>query len=255
MVCLFTHGQGDYAERYAEVLHPFTERGIRCILTDLPGHGRSLGKRGHLRLKDVDAIISYNLELAGDLPVGIAGHSMGGLLTLRHLALSLRGELPLPSFCWVNGPLLHPANGHPEWFVQIAHKIAKLLPTKTIGTKVTTEQCSRGDANDDRAPKLSELGHHRVSLSWGSRLIEAAELVQTTLPSATFHNPFLLTQGLDDQICPPEFAHKLFQQLQWPKKEYIGLDAMRHETFAEPHRQILFDKLADWIDREITPST
>ncbi len=74
MVCIFTHGQGDYAERYVEVLHPFTERGIRCILTDLPGHGRSPGKRGHIRLDQIDDVIHYNLKLAGKLPVGIAGH-------------------------------------------------------------------------------------------------------------------------------------------------------------------------------------
>ncbi len=178
---------------------------------------------------------------------------MGGLLTLRQLTLALAGDLPLPEFCWVNGPLMHPANGHSEWFVNLASKIAKFLPTKTIGTNITAEQCSRGEADDDRTPKLSELSHQRVSLSWGSRLIEFANHIQDTLPQHTFINPFLLTQGLDDQICPPEYAHKLFQQLQWPKKEYVGLAAMRHETYSEPTRQILFDKLADWSEREVTP--
>ena len=248
MVCLFTHGQGDYAERYAEVLQPFTHRGIRCLLTDLRGHGRSPGKRGHLRLRDIDAVLQHNLELAGQLPVGIAGHSMGGLLTLRHLALSLTGDLPVPEFCWVNGPLLRPANGHPDWFVNVAHKIAKLLPRTTIDTKVTAEQCSRGEEGDDRVPKLGELGHQRVSLGWGSQLIEISTFVHSTLGSHSYDKPFLLTQGLDDQICPPPFAHQFFQELQWPKKHWIGLEDMRHETFAEPNREILYQSISHWLD-------
>ncbi len=251
MVCIFTHGQGDYAERYVEVLHPFTQSGIRCILSDLPGHGRSGGKRGHLRLRDIDALIQHNLALAGSLPVGIAGHSMGGLLTLRHLALSLKGELAQPAFCWVNGPLLKPANGHPDWFVGIAKKIGKLLPRTTIDTKVTAEQCNRGEPGDDRVPKLGDLAHQRVSLGWGSQLIEISEFVHETLTSHHYPNPFLLTQGLEDQICPPEFSRQLFQELEWPQKQWTGLEGMRHETFAEPHRQLLFDTVSDWVERSL----
>ena len=47
MVGLFSHGQGDFSKRYQDVLHPFTDRGIRCISMDLLGHGLSPGKRGH----------------------------------------------------------------------------------------------------------------------------------------------------------------------------------------------------------------
>ena len=43
---IFFHGQGDFIDRYPSILKGFVDAGYRCILTDMPGHGRSKGKRG-----------------------------------------------------------------------------------------------------------------------------------------------------------------------------------------------------------------
>ena len=43
---IFFHGQGDFIDRYPSILEGFVDAGYRCILTDMPGHGRSQGRRG-----------------------------------------------------------------------------------------------------------------------------------------------------------------------------------------------------------------
>ncbi|MFD2159638.1 alpha/beta fold hydrolase [Rubritalea tangerina] len=251
--CLFTHGQGDYAERYLDVLHPFTQRGIKCIVTDLQGHGRSTGKRGHIDSPDfIDSIIESNFLANEGLPTGIAGHSMGGLLTLRHLALALEEKLPLPTFCWVNGPLLRPANGRPDWFVRLAHLLANVSPRVTIHTGVTPDMCRLEDSSAGRLPKdpLS-LGHRRVSLGWGSELIRISNYTHEVLTSHPYPNPFLFTQGGADSVCPPSIAKTFFSQLQWPQKQYNEFDGMLHETFAEAKRNELFLTIGNWLDQQV----
>ncbi|MDB4541078.1 lysophospholipase [Akkermansiaceae bacterium] len=102
---VFFHGQGDFIDRYPSILEIFVENGITCILTDLPGHGQSSAKRGHVPGFDfVDLLLEDSLEnLTG--PFGIAGHSMGGMLAIRAL-------LKNPDrfdYAWISSPLLAPA--------------------------------------------------------------------------------------------------------------------------------------------------
>lgn len=248
--CIFSHGQGDYAERYQDVLHPFTERGIRCIATDLQGHGRSDGKRGHVGSTSfIDQIIQSNLAATESLPTGIAGHSMGGLLTLRHLALSLTGALPMPEYCWVNAPLLYPANGRSDWFVRLALFFASITPLTTIHTGVTPDMCRLPDGCDGKLPKDPfALGHQKISLGWGTHLLKISEMMHQVLSSKVYSKPFLFTQGTADVVCPPDLAQSFFNKLNWPDASFKSFEGMRHETFAESGREQLFSTIGEWLD-------
>ena len=115
---IFYHGQGDYAERYSEVLAPFTENGIRCVVTDLLGHGYSPGRRGHCGdVTLLDAVIHNTLQSFNGLPYGVMGHSMGGLLAARHLVLSGQGKLDPPAWAWLNAPLIRPSQHRSRLFL------------------------------------------------------------------------------------------------------------------------------------------
>ncbi|MGJ8674135.1 alpha/beta fold hydrolase [Rubritalea sp.] len=246
--CIFTHGQGDYAERYKSVLHPFTDRGIRCIVTDLQGHGRSSGKRGHIASSHfIDSVIESNLKATSGLPTGIAGHSMGGLLTLRHLALSVNNSLPLPEFCWVNAPLLHPRGNRPDWYVRMVTLLASIAPSTTIHTGVTPEMCRLEDGA--RLPKdPMSLGHQRVSIGWGSNLLRIEQFTHKTLKQKSFPNPFLFTQGGADAVCPSNEAENFYEELNFPNKQFHLFPDMRHETFTEASREELFQVIGAWLD-------
>ena len=121
MICY--HGQGDHAERYHHILKSYAQRGIMCVMTELPGHGYSPGKRGHCGdEKLLDAVIQNTLHFyvgGKNLPYGLMGHSMGGLLALRHLVLAGKGILPEPSFAWISSPLIRPSNGRSGEFPQM----------------------------------------------------------------------------------------------------------------------------------------
>ena len=250
--CLFTHGQGDHSERYTQVLHPFTQRGIRCIAFDLHGHGSSPGKRGHVgKTSFIDAVIEKGLNMAGDLPYGIAGHSMGGLLTLRHLTLALQGKLPIPQFCWVNSALLSPTQNKPAWFIASAKILAKFHPRFIVKTGATPELCQTPIEGNFKEKGPDHPGHQDISIGWGVELIKTAKYIQKNLPPITSNIPFLYTQGGADLICPDQLAEKFFNSLKLTNKTYKLFPSMRHETFAEPNHQLLFDSINTWLDENL----
>ncbi len=261
---MFYHGQGDHADRYQEVLHPFTERGGMCVVMDLPGHGWSPGRRGHISDEDLlDRIIASCMEGLGELPLVVAGHSMGGLLALRHLEQSLAGKLRQPQMMWLSSPLLDPIQDRPKWFVRGVRWLASLVPELTIDTHVEEEMCrmvvpvssqadrSREEVDQRSGAKHSQLGHSRISIGWAVLLVEFAAKVQACVAEVPKSLPILLTQGSADEVCPAEKAQAFIKSLDSERAEYFELDGLLHEPFADERSHLVFAALDEWLDRTL----
>jgi len=250
---IFYHGQGDYAERYTEVLAPFTDCGIRCVVTDLPGHGYSPGRRGHGGDAEVlDAVITNTLASFGNLPYMVMGHSMGGLLAFRHLALAGLGHLPVPRWSWINAPLLHPGHGKSPWLIAAVREVAHWFPELTISTGVTSEMCRTSEDSPEvvkaRKALRHKLWHSRISLGWGNVLLAAGTLINESTQTMPRETAILLTQGGADPICPPKFARDFFNRLPQEDKTYREFPDALHELFADDNRQELVDAIAEWLE-------
>lgn len=250
-VAIFYHGQGGYAERYPEVLEVFTKRGIRCVITDLPGHGRSPGRRGHVGDERVlDSVIQSSLKEVGNLPHGVMGHSMGGLLALRHLVLAGKGLLPKPAFSWISSPLIDPGGGRPPWFRKMVSILAPVFPWFTVSTGVTSAMCRVVDGQQEETPSKKsglELWHRRVSLGWGVFLIQTAEWLQQTASHVAKDLPLLMTQGGDDPVCPPRNAREFFDKLGSDSQTYLEIEGVLHEPFSGLGKEPLFEALENWL--------
>jgi len=250
---IFYHGQGGYADRYPEVLEVFTKRGIRCIITDLPGHGRSPGRRGHAGNETLlDDVIRASFEIMNsNLPYGVMGHSMGGLLTLRHLVLAGKGLLPEPSFSWVSSPLVDAGAGQSLLNRKLAAIFAPILPWVTVSTGVTSAMC-RVVVDDvvNLVPKqtVQPLWHSRVSLGWGYFLLRTSEWLAVTASDVPKYMPLLMTQGSEDSVCPPSKSRSLFDQLSCEKKSYFEIEGALHEPFSGAGSESLYIALEKWLD-------
>ena len=252
---IFYHGQGGYADRYPDILEVFVKRGIRCIITDLPGHGQSSGRRGHAGNEDLlDWVIQASLEVMDDdLPYGVMGHSMGGLLTLRHLVLAGKGLLPEPSFGWVSSPLVDAGEGQPSWVRKAAHLLGPVVPWFTISTGVTSAMCRV--VSDDEVDEISTttpkpLWHNRVSLGWGVFLMKTSEWLQATADQVSENVPVLMTHGSDDPVCSPSKTQKLFDRLGSRNKTYLEIKGALHEPFSGAESGSLFAGIEKWLDEQ-----
>lgn len=255
-VAMHFHGQGDFAERYGEVLAPFTSQGIACVATDLPGHGRSSGVRGRVPgFEIVDRIAQLNRERLRELcpeergPLGILGHSAGGLMALREL---LRNPT-LYSFSWISSPLLRPDANQNPIVVRLAPLAAKLLPGLTVSTGVTPDQCT--SEKDETRENLDspDFFHARVSLGWGHSLIKAASWVRAKLRSSPPKIPILITQGLRDAVCPAKFLHETLEQASIPQLRLREFPEGLHEPFADVDGEAVLAEISRWLEEDALP--
>ena len=81
------HGLGDHSGRWQRVGETLRNRGFSAYALDLPGHGRSEGKRGHVKSWDDyrNALTRWTEELRREGPErrwALLGHSLGGLIAL-----------------------------------------------------------------------------------------------------------------------------------------------------------------------------
>jgi len=246
----FLHGQGDFGERYQEIAEVFLSQGIAFATCDLPGHGSSPGRRGHIpSWKIVEEVALQGLaearELVPNKPVGLGGHSVGGLL-----ALYLLGELEeSPDYSWISSPLLRPEAGQPAWKYQMLKPLSHLLPSCTVSTGVSADMCRQYLPGESAKDHLHF--HNRISLSWGRTLMELAEVVRTQPERLESKMPLLLTQGGKDRICPPEFCKELVDRIQRDDLQLILYPEARHEPFADEGREEVFANLRDWLSKRL----
>jgi alpha-beta hydrolase superfamily lysophospholipase len=250
---IFFHGQGDFIDRYPPVLEPFVRAGYQCLLTDLPGHGRSPGKRGHVPgLPLIESLLADSLsQLKG--PVIIAGHSMGGLLAL-HLLLEQPDRF---AAAWISSPLLRVIERASPGLRLILPVLAKLTPRLTVDTGVRRDQCEA--PTDEAAHPENEndvLYHSRISLAWGVRLCEVSEAVWNKAAQlGSIKRPLLITQGEEDEICPPDTLTAFLAKSEVDRGKLHLIAGARHEPFRAPTREMLLAILQRWIEEEITGKT
>ncbi len=239
---LFFHGQGDFIDRYPPILEGFVEAGYQCLLTDLPGHGRSPGKRGVVPgFKFVDELFRESTSLL-EGPAIIAGHSMGGLLALRFF---LR-QPDLFEAAWFCAPLLAPMRQAKPWMRASLPILAKILPWLTVGTGVSSSDC--GDNTSGRGEETGEvLYHSRISIGWGRDLAKAAEEVRDQFPKFPVSKPILFTQGQRDLICPPELLAARLAKLPPNQIRFEQIEEALHEPFSGSTLQGFLSILNDWI--------
>lgn len=246
------HGQGDFSERYDETLEIFTRQGVACVATDLPGHGRSEGKRGdvpgfHL----VDAVARANQSLCRELcpaargPLGILGHSAGGLMALRELL-----HRPEPySFAWISAPLLRPEANQNPLLVAAAPLVARLFPRLRVSTGVTGDELVHEGAALERAlMEEGSLFHSRVSIGWGYEMMVAAREVRELLVSRPPAIPLLITQGGADPVCPPRFLHEALARTAIPGLLLHEFPEALHEPFADTGKEAVFAHIEEWLE-------
>lgn len=96
-VIVFVHGIGEHIHRYDYWAGLFNKAGIGFAGVDLPGHGRSDGRRGHIKSyillgEMIDILLKSCRQTFPGIPVYLYGHSLGGGRSEEHTS-----ELQSPS--------------------------------------------------------------------------------------------------------------------------------------------------------------
>jgi len=243
-ILLLVHGLGEHCNRYRDdFANFFTSNGIAIYTFDLPGHGQSGGKRGHIRhFSDPNKIILTLLEKIKrnhpDCPVYIYGHSLGGLISAAFLLESqpdIKGAI-------LSAPAIDIDNPLPPFKVLIAKIMNKIYPSLALDNGLKREFLSKNQSVIEKYNK-DPLVHGLATARLGTFIINKGKYV--------INNPDLLSistlimVGEDEKIVS-KHAITVFCN----NSNHCELkiwDDMYHEIHNEDNKKSVFRYVLSWM--------
>ncbi|HEY58744.1 MAG TPA: alpha/beta hydrolase [Anaerolineae bacterium] len=239
------HGLGEHSGRYAHVAQALNEIGLSVLAPDLPGHGRSGGRRGHFpsyeQVLDLIGLVLDRLgEAVGGRPLLLYGHSLGGNLVINYTLRrpqGLRGAV-------ASGPWLRLAIQPPRWRVALARTVGRLLPAVTQPNGLDPHDLSH-DPQVVQAYIGDPLVHDRIS---AGLFLSAYQAGLWALENATWLQvPLLLMHGTADRLTSPE-ASAAFCARAGSLCTLRLWEGLCHEVHNEPQKAEVLTALREWLE-------
>jgi len=244
-VVIVVHGLGEHAGRYDALAHRLNGWGFGVRGYDQYGHGESGGPRGGLptdsRLLDdlADIVDSTRARMVRGTPLILLGHSMGGLVCARFIALSLR---PIEGLVLSSPALDAGLNRFQKLLLALLPRVA---PNLRVGNGLDPSLISH-DPAVVAAYRADWLVHDRVS----GRL---ARFIADTGPkivalAASWQVPTLLLYAGADKLVNPAGSRAFAAAAPKPVVSARCFDALYHEIFNELKPEPVFAELKKWLD-------
>ncbi len=247
---VLVHGLGEHVGRYDEVARHLNAWGFAVRGYDQYGHGESGGVRGALpsneRLLDdlADVVDATRMRLPDGKPLVLLGHSMGGLVAGRFIALKRRVVDALV----LSSPALDPGlNPLQKLLLAIVPKVA---PNLTLGNGLDEQYISHDPATIE-AYRRDPLVHDRISGRLAKFIADGGPA--TVALAAQWRVPTLLMYAGADKLVNPAGSRAFAAAA--PKEVVTAhcFEAHYHELFNELDRAPVFAMLRQWLDQQFPP--
>ncbi|MFP4477738.1 MAG: lysophospholipase [Desulfatibacillaceae bacterium] len=247
-VVVIVHGFGEHGGRYPHLVEALVSRGFEVWAMDHRGHGRSFGKRGHVDrwtdyTGDLGAFLDLVRDRAGNLPLFLLGHSMGGLVTINYVLENARDITGVI----LSGPALTQGAVSPA-LIAISRVLSRLWPTFSVDTGMEEDAVSR-----DRAVVQAYANDPFVhSLATARMGTEMARAIRDAMDGAgKWRLPLLLVQGGDDRLIPPEYSREFFSRIRSEDRTHKEYDGYYHETHNDLGWERPVSDMAAWIEERM----
>ena len=249
------HGFGEQSDRYTHFPH-YLHTSVDVIAAiDLPGHGRSMGRRGHCdKMSDITGAALLGLQafegwLAQknlQLQVHWMGHSFGGLTTLK--ALAGHGDLKLKSMI-VSAPQIGLSMPIPFMKKLFGQMITPILPRLQLSNEIIATSLSR-DPSVGAEYIRNPLNHSKITPRMFSEMNKAMSEVQKWQGPLPF--PALLILPLNDKVVDSRITFKLWKE--WKvenggRKELSSWPGSCHESFNDLDKGQVFNAIEAWLNK------
>lgn len=246
-VIIFIHGHGEHIGRYNHLAEYFHNQQIGFTGVDLPGHGRSDGKRGHIRkfslLYEMTGILVNECSKTfPGIPVILYGHSMGGLIAIDYILK----RKPKIKAAVITSPLLRMAFEPGKSKVILATVVKDILPGIAQPSGLQVEYLSHDQGVVERYQN-DPLVHDLCSASLFYGFMNAGK--QCLMHASELNLPMLIVHGSDDHITSPEASREFASKTSMVELKIW--DNGYHELHNETFRQDVLSYIGSWINRQI----
>ncbi|TWU07991.1 alpha/beta fold hydrolase [Stieleria varia] len=249
-VLVLLHGLGDHSDRFAQMASVLVKSGWAVLGMDLPGHGRSPGRRGDAKYRDLlGHVAAARHQMAVRFPAAaqvILGHSMGGNLAMNYVIrceqLDRRDTPPLEGIVLCS-PMLLPPDPPPRPHVFAAWLTGHLLPWWKIRRRPEVELLT-SDARHAVTIEQDEVMHGEVTLRLATQLLAQGRFA---LDNANQVNvPTLICYGDDDQLIDKAACRHAAMRIGsgvtvqcWPDQ--------RHDLLHDTQADQVIEELCLWL--------
>jgi alpha-beta hydrolase superfamily lysophospholipase len=244
---ILVHGIGEHIQRYSHWVDRFIEKGFGIVGVDLPGHGKSDGKRGKLNsysLTDemLDFLLAEFKKTFPGIPVFIYGHSLGGGIVLQYI-LQKNPEI---QGAVITSPWLRLSFEPARYKLVLAGIMKSLLPSLVQPSELVVSHLSH-DQNVIDTYISDPLNHDKISAGLFYSANKAGEY--SLLHSEDLKVPLLLMHGSDDPITSPQGSRDFASKTNMAELKIW--DGGYHELHNETFKDDVFSYIVKWIEKKI----
>jgi len=243
-VIVLVHGLGEHSGRYGtHFADHFSNEGFSIITFDLPGHGKSGGKRGHIEQNEdfnklLSAGISYVKKKYPSLPIFLYGHSLGGLIALDY-SIQIK---PVINGVIASAPVLDVNEPIPPVKLALANIMNKIFPSFTLDSGLNRNMLSSDKSIIERY-NADPLVHGHTSSRMGMYIIEKGTFVRDNAKKVSL--PTLVMIGSAEGIVSKKAIHDFCEQSD-KCSEKVWTD-FYHELHNEPEKKKVLEYSSKWI--------
>lgn len=239
---LLVHGVAEHSGRYEHVGGQLAAAGLEVASYDQRGFGGSGGRRAYVERwsqnhDDLEDRLAGLRLAAGDRPVVIFGHSLGGLLALGYAVAE--PPRPLPDALILSAPALD--STIPAWKRVLARVLGSIAPTGQLTNDFDGAILSR-DPAVGAAYIADPLNQHATTFRFGASAFAEQARVRAALTSLSV--PTLAYHGEADRLVPTAASEPLGAIPGVVRRTYPQL---RHEGHNEPEGPAVIADAIAWL--------
>lgn len=232
---LWVHGAFEHSGRFLPHLQRYADRGFQSITYDQRGHGKSGGKP--MTLRGLDQYLSDLTQVAHHFqdringPLYLFGHSMGGLVVLRHRQ-QYPDAFPITSTV-LSSPFLGIAAPVPAWKRVLSKVIVGIAPDFAVPADLNPAHISH-DPAEVAAYKNDALVHTNATAGWFEAITAAHVSALAEAPSTP--GPLHILMAGDDKLVSTAATKRFYEKLPAGiEKSLREFEGFYHEGLNETH--------------------
>ena len=244
------HGYAEHIERYGNVVNELVPAGYAVFGNDHRGHGKSQGRRGHVKnfQEFIDDERQFSLEIIKaqfpNTPYFVLGHSMGSLIALNYAEQNPDSLKALV----LSGTGSQPGTDIPKLLIALTKVLSKILPAIHVKSPLPPEFISR-DTGVVKAyvddPLVYNVITPRLAHEMNRYVVIGAQ------NAFKIKMPALIQLGSQDTAFSGQ--RELFDMIGATDKTFKRYEGLRHEVYnelPEDRAKVLAD-LRAWLDSHI----